>query len=109
MEKETSRPAARPENFQHLPKRMTDVHIEEEEIVSKLETVTTVGLVGTGGIGKTTLAKAVFNILSPKLDYTCFVSDVKLIKGRQDDVKDELWKRLHFQGRRLEGSATGLS
>lgn len=41
------------------------------------ENVLTVGIYGNGGVGKTSLAKAIHNNIYLKFDATCFVYDVR--------------------------------
>ena len=60
----------------------------------QLQTVSRLGIVGAGGIGKTTLAQALGDHISDKFDATCFVSDLKdeictiMLKYQSKDMQD---------------------
>ncbi|CAI0428189.1 unnamed protein product [Linum tenue] len=66
-----------------------DGHVEEVVKRLSLESkdATMVGLHGIGGIGKTTLAKAVYNKILPRFDRCSFVGNIRQIQ-QQNDVDD---------------------
>ncbi|CAI0427632.1 unnamed protein product [Linum tenue] len=65
-----------------------DSHVEEVTNLLNLgyEGVKIVGIYGMAGIGKTTIAKAVYNKVRGQLDYYCFVEDVREILLGHDGV-----------------------
>lgn len=90
------------ENYQEMPKFVVGIDIQLKRVIGRLNEVPIVGLTGIGGIGKTTLAKAVFNEQGPDFDYSCFVSNVKLIEGDLQNLKEEVWKQMHCLGKKIE-------
>eukprot|EP01018_Ginkgo_biloba_P006715 Gb_07498 [translate_table: standard] len=63
--------------------KRADKVIELLQMQSKLSSVITLGIYGMAGIGKTTLAKAIFNSICSKFDSSGFVSDVKKTEKMQ--------------------------
>ncbi|CAM6118447.1 unnamed protein product [Calypogeia fissa] len=99
---------AHPQILQRLPKHVTGIDGQIEQVKAILKDNRTVGLVGMGGLGKTTLAKAIFNELCASFEYTCFVHDVKHISGTVDIVKDQVWSHMNWKGKKV-GKADSIS
>ncbi|XP_058775568.1 uncharacterized protein LOC131649832 [Vicia villosa] len=67
--------------FSSLPKDLVGIHppmweLEKNLVLDSLDDVRVVGIYGMGGIGKTTLAKAVHNKISHQFDVHCFIKDL---------------------------------
>ncbi|CAM6121861.1 unnamed protein product [Calypogeia fissa] len=89
------------QNMQPVPKQVINIDVLLKEVKPRLEKFSMLGFVGMGGLGKTTLAKAVFNNVSPTLEYSCFVPDVKSITGTVEEAKQVVWKHMHHLGRKV--------
>ncbi|KAG7945297.1 hypothetical protein I3843_15G144500 [Carya illinoinensis] len=61
--------------------------MEKKDIVHK------VGIFGVGGIGKTTIAKAVYNEISSKFEGSCFLKNIRETSQREDGLV-QLQKKL---------------
>ncbi|CAM6114805.1 unnamed protein product [Calypogeia fissa] len=95
----------RPQNYQSLPKSRIGIDNVMEEVKEKLQKVTSLGLAGMGGIGKSTVAKELFNDMERLYEYTCFVGDVKNIV---QNVEDVVLDCMHYMGKRLAEKDRGL-
>ncbi|XP_068323216.1 TMV resistance protein N-like [Pyrus communis] len=91
-------------------KSMVGIESRIEEVESLLsindwQGVCTVGIWGMGGIGKTTLAKAVFKRLSSNFEASCLLNNVRE-KSEQKDGVDQLQKTLLREILREENLST---
>ncbi|CAN1139147.1 Disease resistance protein L6 [Linum perenne] len=62
------------------------VNVVVEKLNVDSKNLTMVGLHGMGGIGKTTIAKAVYNKISSRFDRCCFVENIREIQAQKDGI-----------------------
>ncbi|XP_059455226.1 TMV resistance protein N-like [Corylus avellana] len=68
--------------YLHVAKHLVGIKSRAQKIISLLsihekKDVRMVGILGTGGIGKTTIAKDIFNSIASQFEGSCFLSNVR--------------------------------
>ncbi|GLJ18872.1 hypothetical protein SUGI_0337200 [Cryptomeria japonica] len=104
--------------FQNLPEYPVQLERKILEVIQKLniddkENVLAVGIWGLDGIGKTTIAKAVFNRIFENFEAYCFLSDDSTKCQHKDGLRDltsRKYRRFHIpdEGRSVMAQFSGL-
>ncbi|CAM6103741.1 unnamed protein product [Calypogeia fissa] len=86
-------------------KSIIGLHDQVNSVQTILVKAQRVGVVGMGGIGKTTLVKKVFNTISGEFEFTCFLENVNkdfVTVEDADYVRAKIKQHLYFKGRPVD-------
>jgi hypothetical protein len=87
-----------------LPNDVVGLEDHIKSVDEMLNGTERLGIIGMGGIGKSTLAKVLFDSISGRFEYACFVHTVKLAMTKEkqlSDLRSIVIENLFWKGRKF--------